>query len=131
MSTLAREIVTLRAYARLVSTDAQHTERLHLVNLTEPPDWPLAPLVLLPLVRPLLDDGTTFWSLSLHAGPGRATLQLLALGPDEIRTREAAARVPLAELAARLRAVHGESAALTLRDDDAMPMFTLTWPVPA
>lgn len=130
VSTLTREIVTLRAYARLVSTDAQHTERLHLVDLAEPPDWPLAPLVLLPLVRPLLDEGSTFWSLSLHASPGLATLRLQALGPDPARTRRAAGRVPQAELAARLRAVHGESATLGLHDDP-MPMFTLTWPVPA
>ena len=130
VSTLAREIVTLRAYARLVSTDAQHTERLHLVDLSDPPEWPLAPLVLLPLVRPLLDEGSTFWSLRLHPGPGRAALQLQALGPDADITRRAAARMPLAELAARLRAVHGESASLTLRED-AMPTFTLTWPVPA
>lgn len=130
VSTLAREIVALRAYARLVSADAQHTERLHLAHLAEPPDWPLAPLVLLPLVRPLLDEGGTFWSLSLHAGAGEATLRLQALGPDATRTREAAARVPVAELAARLRAVHGEAASLRLRGED-MPMFTLTWPVPA
>lgn len=130
LSTLAREIAALRAYARLVSADAQHTERLHLVQLTDPPDWPLAPLVLLPLVRPLLDDGLTLWSLSLHADAGRATLRLQALGPDAARTRQAAARVPVGELRARLRAVHGDAADLTRLDED-MPMFTLTWPVPA
>lgn len=133
VSTLAREVAALRAYARLVSADAQHTERLHLAHLAAPPDWPLAPLVLLPLVRPLLDEGGTLWSLSLHtpATPAAlAELRLLALGPDAPRTREAAARVPCAELAARLRAVHGDAASLRLLDED-MPLFILTWPVPA
>lgn len=130
VSTLAREIVALRAYARLVSTDAQHTERLHLAGLQEPPDWPLAPMVLLPLVRPLLDEGSTLWSLSLHSSPGLAELRLRALGPDLTLTRRAAERVPLSELSRRLRAVHGESASLDLFIED-MPLFRLTWPVPA
>lgn len=136
VSTLLRETAALRAYARLVSADAEHTERLHLAHLAhfthlaEPAEWPLAPLVLLPLVRPLLDEAGTFWSLSLHTGTGQAELRLQALGPDAGRTRDAAAQVPLTELAARLRAVHGEAASLTLDGED-MPMFTLTWPVPA
>jgi hypothetical protein len=129
LSTLAREIVALRAYARLVSTDAQHTERLHLAGLHEAPDWPLAPLVLLPLVRPLLDEGTTLWSLSLHTAPGVGELRLQALGPDAERTRRAALAVPVAELARRLRAVHGDAAWLTLLIED-MPLFKLTWPAP-
>lgn len=129
VSTLAREITALRAYARLVSTDAQHTERLHLAGLQEPPDWPLAPMVLLPLVRPLLDEGTTLWSLSLHTGGGTAELRLRALGPDLTQTRRAAEAVPLAELARRLQAVHGQSASLTLLIED-MPLFKLTWPTP-
>lgn len=129
VSTLAREIAALRAYARLVSADAQHTERLHLANLAEPPDWPLAPMVLLPLVRPLLDEGTTLWSLSLHAGAGLAELRLRALGPDPTQTRLAAERVPLSELSRRLRAVHGESASLDLFIED-VPLFKLTWPTP-
>ncbi|MFT7775231.1 hypothetical protein [Roseateles sp.] len=127
VSTLAREIAALRAYARLVSTDAQHTERLHLASLAEPPDWPLAPMVLLPLARPLLDEGTTLWSLSLHAGAGSAELRLQALGPDAERTRRAAGSVPVAELARRLRTVHGDAASLTLFTED-MPLFRLTWP---
>lgn len=130
VSTLAREVAALRAYARLVGTDAQHTERLHLAGLGEPPEWPLAPMVLLPLVRPLLDDGTTLWSLSLHATPATAELRLRALGPDLSLTRLAAGRVPLAELAQRLRAVHGQAASLTLTVED-MPLFKLTWPLPA
>lgn len=134
VSTLARELTALRAYARMVSTDAQHTERLHLAGLAapqEPPDWPLAPLVLLPLVRPLLDEGNTLWSLSLHAGDGVAELRLQALGPDAPRTRAAAARVPVAELARRLRAVHGHDAWLALVADEELPRFRLTWPTPA
>ena len=129
VSTLAREIAALRAYARLVSADAQHTERLHLAGLVEPPDWPLAPMVLLPLVRPLLDEGATLWSLSLHSVDGMAELRLRALGPDLTLTRAAAGRVPLAELAQRLRDVHGEAAELTLVVED-MPLFKLTWPTP-
>lgn len=129
VSTLAREVVALRAYARLVSRDAQHTERLHLAGLVDPPDWPLAPMVLLPLVRPLLDEGRTIWSLSLHEGAGLAELRLQALGPDAEATRTTAARVPLAELAARLRAVHGDAAQLDLLDEE-LPLFRLTWPLP-
>ncbi len=127
VSTLAREITALRAYATLVSADARHTERLHLSGLEDPPDLPLAPMVLLPLVRPLLDEGSTLWSLSLHAGAGRTELRLQALGPDAARTRQAAARVPLAELAQRLRAVHGDDAQLVLAAEE-LPLFRLTWP---
>jgi len=130
VSTLAREVIALRAYARLVSADAQHTERLHLADLADPPELPLAPMVLLPLVRPLLDEGTTLWSLSLQAGEGQAELRLQALGPDAERTQRAALRVPVGELAARLRAVHGDAASLTLLTED-MPLFRLTWPFPA
>lgn len=130
VSTLAREIAALRAYAKLVSADAQHTERLHLAGLAEPPDWPLAPMVLLPLVRPLLDEGTTLWSLSLSASAGRAELRLRALGPDAASTQRAAATVPLAELAQRLRAVHGEAASLIWLAED-MPLFKLIWPTPS
>lgn len=129
VSTLAREIDALRAYARLVSADAQHTERLHLAGLAEPPDWPLAPMVLLPLVRPLLADGTTLWTLSLHTGAGQAELRLQALGPDAERTQRASAAVPVAELADRLRAVHGEAARLWLSDEE-LPCFHLLWPTP-
>ncbi|MDR7330997.1 hypothetical protein [Roseateles asaccharophilus] len=128
VSTLAREITALRGYARLVSADARHTERLHLAGLDDPPELPLAPMVLLPLVRPLLDDGTTLWSLSLHESPGRAELRLLALGPDLTLTHRAAARVPTPELQQRLQAVHGPAASLTLLAED-MPLFKLTWPI--
>ena len=125
VSTLAREITALRAYARLVSADGLNTERLHLAGLAEPPDWPLAPMVLLPLVRPLLDEGSTLWSLSLNAGNGMAELRLQALGP----TQQAAALVPVPELAERLRAVHGDAAQLVLVAEE-LPLFKLIWPLP-
>ncbi|MDM4766490.1 hypothetical protein [Pelomonas sp. SE-A7] len=130
VSTLARELLALRAYARLVSADALHTERLHLADLAEAPDWPLAPMVLLPLVRPLLDEGTTLWSLSLQTQADQAELRLQALGPDPQHTWLTAERVPLDELAQRLRAVHGEAASLNLLRED-QPLFILRWPRPA
>ncbi|MDH0867003.1 hypothetical protein [Mitsuaria sp. GD03876] len=137
VSTLDREVVALRAYACLASPDPVHMGRLHLARLDDAPDWPIAPMVLLPLVRPLLDDaGGTLWGLSLHVGtrdgldaPGLAQLRLQALGPDAEATRRVAARVPLAELRQRLRAVHGDAAALALVTQD-LPLFTLTWPIP-
>ena len=86
-------------------------------------------MVLLPLVRPLLDEGTTLWSLSLHPGEGMAELRLRALGPDLTQTLRAAEAVPLAELARRLQAVHGQAASLTLLIED-MPVFKLSWPTP-
>lgn len=125
-STLAREVVALRAYARLVSTDGMHTERLHLAGLAEPPDWPLAPMVLLPLVRPLLDSGDALWSLSLHRAGRDAELRLLALGPDADTTHAAAAQVPVRELHQRLRAVHGRAGLQLI--PDTLPWFKLTWP---
>lgn len=164
VSTLAREATALRAYASLVGPDAgdltpqvtsaqaSHlTSRLHLAaNLADPPAWPLAPMVLLPLLRPLLEADGTLWSLSLHTPPGQAAhqatnpanpqaaspgatqaqLRLQALGPDEASTRAAAARVPLGELSGRLQAVHGPRAGLVL-SPTGLPLFTLTWPVPA
>ncbi len=129
MSTLPREIVALRAYARLAGADAQHTERLHFIRLAEPPELPLAPMVLMPLARALLDDEDTFWSLSLHIAPDHAELQLQALGPDSGLTQRAAARAPLVELARRLSAVHGEQASLAL-EPGLMPLIKLRWPVP-
>ena len=130
MSTLPREMAALHAYARLISTDAQHTERLHLLGLTEPPDWPFAPMVLLPLARALLDDGEAIWSLSLHTEGPQAELRMQALGPDAERSLRAAERVPRHELAHRLRAVHGEQASLELMAEP-MPLFKLRWPHPA
>jgi hypothetical protein len=129
LSTLAREVQVLRAYARLMSADAQHTERLHLAGLDAPPDWPLAPMVLLPLVRPLLDAGSSLWSLQL-TGQG---LRLQALGPDQGHALEAARRVPLAEVRARLAAVQGEHLALGFDagGEGLLPAFQLDWiPIP-
>ncbi len=132
VSSLPRELAALRAYAHLMSADAQHTERLHLAGLSEPPDWPLAPLVLLPLVRPLLDAGQTLWSLALYQSPGQAELCLQALGPDAEQTRRAAQALPLAELTQRLQAVHGDSARLQLRpgNEADLPALSLIWPIP-
>jgi hypothetical protein len=125
LSTLAREIQVLRAFARLMSTDAQHTERLHLAGLDAPPDWPLAPMVLLPLVRPLLEAGSSLWSLQLD-GQG---LRLQALGPGHGEALEAARRVPLAELQARLAAVQGERLSLGFEagGEGRLPAFHLEW----
>jgi hypothetical protein len=58
-----------------------------------------------------------------------AELRLQALGPDAGRTRRAAERVPVAELAQRLRAVHGQQATLALVAEE-LPVFTMTWPTP-
>ena len=130
VSTLARELVALRAYAALVSADAQHTERLHFAGLGEPQDWPFAPMVLLPLVRPLLDEGTTIWSLSLKVEARSAELRLQGLGPDPQSVRHAVDLVPLAELAQRLRAVHGEQQASLELIEQELPLFKLRWPLP-
>ncbi|MBV8500525.1 MAG: hypothetical protein JO006_02260 [Paucibacter sp.] len=129
VSTLSRELIALRAYANLVSVDAQHTEKLHLVGLADPPDWPLAPMVLLPLVRPLLDEGNTLWSLSLHGSTEAAELRLQALGPDADSTQRAARLLPIPELDRRLRAVHGEHSSLELMGG-ALPWFRIRWPHP-
>ena len=126
MSTLPREMAALHAYARLISADAQHTGRLHLPGLAEPPDLPLAPMVLLPLARSLLDEGDAIWSLSLHREGPQAELRLQALGPDAERSLRAAERVPRHELAHRLRAVHGEQASLELIAEP-LPLFRLRW----
>ena len=136
VSTLKRELTALRAYATLISADALYTERLHFAGLAEPPDLPLAPMVLLPLVRPLLDEGRTFWSLSLRSGvPGADSaadaqgteLWLQGLGPDAQSLRLAAGRVPLLELARRLRTVLGEQATLELSAEE-FTLFKLRWP---
>lgn len=128
-SRLGRELDALLAYARLSSQEAQGSERL-LVHLPEPLlTLPMAPLVLLPLLRPLLAEPGTVWQLSGEpALAGRpATLRVHALGPDAARTGAAAQRVELSTLRERLRAVLGAGAQLTLHRDD-LPQFTLQWP---
>lgn len=132
-SNLAREVDALRAYAALISVGRGDAERLNLDALADPPGWPLAPLVLLPLVRPLLADGRTRWRLDLR-GEGETTeLRLQALGPDAASTRSASERAPLPALNERLRAVHGAGAGITLQAGSAtaLPSFSLRWPVPA
>lgn len=121
LSTLPRELQVVRAYARLISVDGQHTERLHLAAPSSTPEWPLAPMVLLPLVRALLDEGRCTWSLAVT--PTGLTLQ--ALGPDADTATHAAAAVPLHELRERLRAVHGSRVDLVLNPPDPLPGFTL------
>jgi LytS/YehU family sensor histidine kinase len=135
VSTLAREVEAVRAYARLMSQDGHNTERLQLVQMAELPDWPLAPMVLLPLVRPLLDHSRTLWSLTLRGSveprPARAELLLQALGPDAASSQAAAAQVPVAELRHRLRTVHGDQAMLDALPNEAggLAAFRLTWPL--
>ncbi len=131
-SSLAREVQALQAYAKLISADARCSERLHLDG-QDWPEWPLAPLVLLPLVRPLLADGQTKWSLTLHGQGENTELRLQALGPGATSTRQASQRAPLSALNERLQAVHGARAGLTLQlgNEEHLPCFSLRWPVSA
>lgn len=128
-SLLGRELDALQAYARLSSREAQGNERL-LVSLPEALlTLPMAPLVLLPLLRPLLADPGAIWQLTGEvAVAGRpARLHIDALGPDGERTWAAARQVELDPLRARLRAVLGPAARLEIGGDD-LPRFTLQWP---
>lgn len=128
-SLLGRELEALQAYARLASQEAQGAERL-LINLPEALlALPMAPLVLLPLLRPLLAAPGTVWQLSGEAaGSARpARLHIDALGPDGERTWAAARQVEIDALGSRLRAVLGPGALLRLGGDD-LPRFTLQWP---
>jgi len=128
ISTLGRELQAVQAFARLVSQDAQHTERLHLhldEGLTE---RPFAPFVLLPLVRGLLQAPGTIWSLDLRGrSDGGTRIQVDALGPDEDSTHRAATALERPALAERLRAVHGPAARLQL-DPTPLPRLTLDLP---
>lgn len=130
-SSVAREFEALRAYATLVGADA----RLHGAALAAShagPDWPLAPLVLLPLVRTLLADGSSAWSLTLQGTDRHAELLVQALGPDAPRARATSQQVDLPALNERLQAVHGDGATLSLQPGDAtrLSSFSLRWPVP-
>ena len=82
VSTLAREIVALRSYARLLSTDAQHTPSGCI--------WPAWPSPRTGRWRRWCccrwcarcwTKARGLWSLSLHAGIGIAELHLQAPGP--------------------------------------------------
>ena len=93
-----------RAQIHLKALQNAAAERLHLVGLAEPPDWPLAPMVLLPLVRSLLDDTETIWSLPAHRG---GACRAAAPGPRAAPPRARSARaghVPMTELVQRLGA---------------------------
>ena len=136
LSDLPREIAALRAYAGLAAADpspaaAATHGTLWIDGLDAPPAWPVAPMVLLPLVRALIDDQPVPWRLSLLAAPwdGMATLRLRAIGGGGFQAaHRAARRVPIDALTQRLVAVHGERASLRLVDEDG-PLFLLTWPV--
>lgn len=128
-SLLGRELDALLAYARLSSQQAQGSERL-LVRLPESLlTLPMAPLVLLPLLRPLLAEPGSVWQLTGEPAQASrpAALHVDALGPDAARTGAAAQRVELGTLRDRLRAVLGPAAQLELSGDD-LPRFTLQWP---
>ncbi len=127
-STLGRELDALEAYARLASREAQTTERLLIAVPEALRELPMAPLVLLPLLRPLLAAPGLVWQLSSRqqAG-GRTQLELAGLGPSAEALRAASAKVDLALLRQRLRAVLGPGAGLELDERD-LPRFTLSWP---
>ncbi len=128
VSSVGRELEAVQAYARLISQDAQHTERLHLHLDEGLAERPLAPFVLLPLVRGLLQAPGTIWSLDLRSrSDGGTRIQVDALGPDEEATRQAAAALELPALAERLRAVHGQAARLDL-SHSPLPRLTLDLP---
>ena len=125
VSSLERELEAVRAYACLTSRDAQGAERL----LIQVPDallpLPMAPLVLLPLLRPLLAAPGLIWQLSAEASqPPR--LRIAALGPDRAQTLAAAQQVELGLLRQRLQAVLGPEAELSLNDEQ-LPRFELRW----
>lgn len=128
-SLLGRELEALHAYARLSSREAQGSERLHISVPEAMLLLPMAPLLLLPLVRPLLAPEGLLWQLSGEPARGSrpARLQLAALGPDRERTLAAARTVDLALLRGRLQAVLGPGAGLALATDD-LPCFTIHWP---
>lgn len=127
-STLGRELEAVDAYARLQSQDGHHTERLHLAPLEAWSEHPIAPLVLLPLVRPLLALPGLWQLTPTPSAPGQLALRLQGLGPDPDTAFHAAAQVPLAVLNERLQAVHGPGAALVLNRDGPLPAFVLQWP---
>jgi Histidine kinase len=122
-STLGRELDAVEAYARLISREAQGSERLHLAVPEALRELPMAPLVLLPLLRPLLAPSGLLWQLSGEAG----RLQLSGLGPAREPLLAAARQVELPLLRQRLAAVLGASASLRLDEAGELPQFTLQW----
>lgn len=127
-STLGRELEAVDAYARLQSQDGHHTERLHIAPHEALAERPLAPLVLLPLVRPLLALPGLWQITRTPSAPGQLALRVQALGPDPDTAFHAAAQVPLPLLNERLHAVHGPGAALVLDRTGPLPAFVLQWP---
>lgn len=127
-STLGRELDAVEACARLIASQAQGTERLHISVPESLRELPMAPLVLLPLMRPLLAEPGLLWQIVGSAAEGRPPqLQIIGLGPAPEPLRAAARQVDLALLRQRLAAVLGPQASLHL-DDTELPCFTLQWP---
>lgn len=125
VSSLERELEALRAYACLSSLDAEGSERLLIKVADALLPLPMAPLVLLPLLRPLLAAPGLIWQLSADASqPPR--LHIAALGPDRAQTLAAAQQVELGLLRQRLQAVLGPEAELSLNDEH-LPRFELRW----
>lgn len=125
-STLGRELDAVEAYARLISQEVRGTERLHLAVPESLRELPMAPLVLLPLLRPLLAAPGLMWQLSADAGTRR--LQLAGLGPSREALLAAAMPLDLEPLRHRLAAVLGPQARLRLDTGSELPAFTLEWP---
>lgn len=128
VSTLGRELQAVAAYARLTSSDARHTERLHLQADEAIAETPLAPQLLLPIARGLLGQAATLWSLRAEAQPGGGLRILVqALGPDADTTSRALAALDLDALRKDLQAVHGPDARLQV-ESDALPLLSLSLP---
>lgn len=128
VSTLGRECQAVAAYARMTSADARHTERLHLQIDGRLAEHPLAPQLLLPLARGLLNEAGTLWSLRADGLPDQGLqLRIEALGPDLERAARAVAALDLDGLRRDLQAVHGRAARLTI-DSEPLPRLTLTLP---
>lgn len=130
-STVAREVEAVCAYATLVGADAR-LQAIAPAPSQAWPTWPLAPLVLLPLVRTLLAEERGAWRLSLQGTGPHAELRVQALGPDAASALATSQRVAVPALNERLRTVHGDGATLTFQpgDDTHLPAFSLCWPVP-
>lgn len=128
VSSVGRELEAVQAFARLISQDAQHTERLHLHLDEGLSERALTPFVLLPLVRGLLQAPGTLWSLDLRGrSNGGTRIRIDALGPDAESTTRAAEALDLAALRSRLQAVHGAAAGLQLATE-TLPHLTLDLP---
>ena len=122
---LGDELALAQRWASVVEADSLLPPAL-LVTLTPVAERAtLAPMLLLPLWRALADTGASGWVLRGETGGGRLTVDLSPRGDPA-----ALARLPvelLDQLQGRLRAVHGETASLAVRD---APAPTLRLQVP-